>query len=126
MENDGTGNEPYMVVTDIESGCLAKVTLTGKHLWAHNVPAMQQGILRKPYGVAIFSSGHIAVSEQEAHQIALFSSEGILIKYIGMEGDKDGTFKRPQSIAVTPNDDLVVIDSGNEKVQVISWESLEL
>ena len=123
---DTESAEPYVVVTDIKSGCLAKITLTGKHLWNHSAQARQLGILNKPYGVAIFRSGVIAVSEQESHQIALFSFDGYLIKRIGMEGEHDGTFRKPQSIATTPNDDLIVIDSGNEKVQVIPWESFQI
>ena len=120
-------NKPFLVITDIERGCLAKVELSGGHLWKDNVMARQPGVLSKPFGVAIFPhTGHIAVTEQERHQIALFTPDGHLIKRIGREGNEDGTFNKPQAIAVSSHNELIVVDSVNDKIQIISWESLGL
>ena len=120
-------NNPFLVITDMECGCLAKVELSGGHLWRDNVMARQPGVLSKPFGVAIFpQTGHIAVTEQERHQIALFTPDGHLIKRIGREGNEDGTFNKPQAIAVSPRNELIVVDSVNDKIQIIPWESLRL
>lgn len=56
-------NKPFLVIADMECGCLAKVEIFKGHLWKDNVMTRQPGVLSKPFGVAIFPhTGHIAVS----------------------------------------------------------------
>lgn len=123
-QEDGT---PYMIVTDFEEGCMVKMSFTGSHLWDTTVMARRRKTLNKPYGVTILpQTGHIAVTEQFGHSIAIFLPNGNLYKRIGNEGSLNGTFRKPQAITTNFNGDLIIHDSGNERIQIIPFSSLEL
>ncbi|CAJ0965411.1 unnamed protein product [Ranitomeya imitator] len=45
-----------------------------------------------------------------------------LVKELGSYGSEDGKFTWPTSVAITVDDDLVIKDSGNQKIQIFSPE----
>ena len=74
--------------------------------------------LRRPWGVAVNSLGHVLVAESEGCQIAVFSPGGEkLIKTIGKKGLLRNQFEKPVGIAVDSDDNILVTDISSVSIQ---------
>lgn len=62
-------------------------------------------------------SDFIFVSDSAADEIKIYS-DGILIKRFGGRGSSSGQFIFPAGIAVNKDNELVVVDQGNDRVQI--------
>ena len=116
----------YLVVSTLKNGCLTKISPSGNPLWESNVDARTPGILQQPFSVAILPNEYIAVTECSAHRVSVFSKDGRLVLRFGELGTEPGKFNAPQGIAVRLFKELVVVDSGNDRIQIFSLDSLEL
>ena len=116
----------YLVVSTLKDGRLIKISPSGNPLWESNVDARTPGILQQPFGVAILPNEYIAVTECSAHRVSVFSKDGRLVLRFGELGSDPGKFNTPQGIAVRLFKELVVVDSGNDRMQIFSLDSLEL
>jgi hypothetical protein len=114
----------YLVVSTLEDGCLVKISTTGNPLWDEKVDARKPGTLAQPFDLVILPNEYIAVTECDAHRISIFSDAGKLVMRFGGEGSEPGNFKNPKGIAVLMSKDLVVVDSGNNRIQVFTLKSL--
>ena len=117
----------YLVVTCLRDGTLAKISHRGDSLWPETVDARRPGILNHPFGVAILPrSEYIAVTEAQGHRVAIFSDKGKLILRMGEKGTDRGKFDTPRGIGVRMAKELVIVDCGNERIQIFSLSSLNL
>jgi DNA-binding beta-propeller fold protein YncE len=74
------------------------------------------GQLMRPFGVCFVSGDrHVAVVEQGNNRVSVFSIDGQFIRHVGV-----GVLKRPQGVACSAFDELVVADPGNRRVIVFS------
>ncbi|MDA7951317.1 MAG: hypothetical protein MPJ24_07490 [Pirellulaceae bacterium] len=65
------------------------------------------------------SEGNYYTAEYgEVHRLQKFSSEGEPLFSWGQVGEKEGEFRRPQSLALDKNDHLWVVDACNHRIQV--------
>ena len=48
----------------------------------------------------------------------MFSSSGVFLKKFGIKGSGPGEFERPSGICMTPDGYIVVVDFGNNRVQI--------
>lgn len=71
-----------------------------------------------PVGLAVDSLGLMYVSDDIAHQVLVFSPEGVLLAAFGKEGSFPGDFRKPRGIAVTKIGMVYVCDYNNCRVQV--------
>lgn len=67
-----------------------------------------------PRQVGVGAAGVIAVLNQQAFQASTFSADGALMGTYGREGGGPGELRRPSSIAVRPNGDVLVYDYEKE------------
>ena len=116
----------YLVIATLQDGCLTKITPNGQPLWSNEVDARKPGILQEPFGVVILPNEYIAVTESNAHRVSIFSSEGNLVLRFGGYGSEPGKFNTPRGIAVRLFDELVIVDSGNNRIQIFPLNSLRL
>jgi hypothetical protein len=114
----------YLIVSTQADGCLAKISTRGYPLWEESVDARKPGILNKPHGIAILPNEFVAVTEYDAHRVAIFSDVGKLMMRFGKEGSEPGNFKNPRGIAVRLDKELVVVDSGNRRIQLFTLKSI--
>lgn len=115
----------YLVVTNLEDGTIIKMSHKGDPLWDLNVDARTSGILDQPFGVAIIpGSEYVAVTEPEAHRVSIFTDKGMLFLRFGKKGTGRGEFDTPRGIAVRLLKELVVVDSGNKRIQIFYLNSL--
>ena len=50
--------------------------------------------------------------------LQVFSSAGVFIRTFGSKGTGPGEFDRPSGICISPEGHVIVVDFGNDRVQV--------
>ena len=80
-----------------------------------------------PYGVAVLSDGTIVVADTGNHAIRLVTSGGVVTTLAGngSSGYADGIgtaaiFNSPGAVAVLSNGDIVVADTGNNRIRLVT------
>ena len=69
-----------------------------------------------PYGVAIDNNDHVYVSDDWRKTISAFDSSGNFLRKWGTTGSGDGELMRPAGLAVEKNSNIIVVDSGNNRL----------
>ncbi len=76
-----------------------------------------------PFGIAIDDErDRVYCSDEWTNTISVFDSSGKFIEKWGATGSADGELLRPAGIAVEKNGNVIVVDSGNNRLQVFSLE----
>jgi DNA-binding beta-propeller fold protein YncE len=58
---------------------------------------------------------HVAVAESLNHRVSVFGVDGTFVRHVGV-----GVLRRPQGVACSTDDDLVVADASNKRVVVFT------
>ena len=75
--------------------------------------------LNRPYGVAV-NNGNIIVAEQEGHCVSVFNPAGEIILRLGSKGSSKGKFDYPRGVTVDDEDNILVVDAWNKRIQKFS------
>jgi hypothetical protein len=79
------------------------------------------GALQTPSGVAVLPGGGFVVVEREFQQAVVLTDDGGLVRVLGGEfGSGPGQFEAPSSAAATALGDILIVDTGNSRVQRFS------
>jgi DNA-binding beta-propeller fold protein YncE len=74
-----------------------------------------------PFGVAVDDQrNRVYCSDEWTNTISVFDTDGKFIRKFGSTGSGDGELLRPAGLAVEANGNLIVVDSGNCRLQVFS------
>ena len=116
--------EGFLYVTDDDNNRVQKFNVeTGQ---VHNVISghgAKGSKLDRPRGIAIHPTEQtIFLSEFDYHRISVFQSSGHFSHSFGKKGNGPGKLKHPVALAIGPNGDLYVVDSGNSRIQVFTTE----
>jgi DNA-binding beta-propeller fold protein YncE len=76
--------------------------------------------LTQPETPVVSPDRKVYVSDNKGHKIEVYDLDGRHFFTIGGPGRRPGEFNRPQDIAFLPDGNLVVADSDNHRVQVLS------
>ncbi len=82
-----------------------------------------EGEFNEPWGIAVDKDGHVYVADTWNHRVQKFTSDGQFIKMWGiasMTGGKltnPGTFFGPRALAFAADGHLLVVDTGNKRVE---------
>jgi DNA-binding beta-propeller fold protein YncE len=102
-----------LFVADAELGAVLRVDATGKPL-----AVLGRGLLQRPTGLARDARrGLIFVADTMAHDVKVFSDDGVLQRVIGRRGEAPGEFNFPTHLALAQGE-LFVTDTLNSRVQV--------
>ena len=63
-------------------------------------------------------SKHLLVCDCYNHRIQVFELDGKFVGKFGTNGSKLGEFNEPMSVAVLSNDQIVVSDRNNDRIQI--------
>ena len=74
-------------------------------------------------GIAVNSKGVIAVAEYEGHCILVFDETGKFVRKIGGQGDKDGQFENPLDVTFLNDDEILVADECNHRIQQLNVQT---
>ena len=133
VEVDPDGN---VFVADLSNARVLKLGPDGLRLaaWGSNGSGGANGDpprFAHPTGVAIDSGGYLYVADRDNHRVVKLSPEGLRLDAWGTDGSGgvDGNpprFQRLAGIAVDAEDNVVVVDAGNNRVVKVSPEGLRL
>ena len=89
-----------------------------------NGQGSNNGQFNEPWGIAVGPDGSVYVADTWNHRIQIFDAEGTFIKSIGTfvnvqsaPETETGNFWGPRDIAVDPQGNFYVTDTGNKRVQ---------
>ncbi|XP_022778657.1 RING finger protein nhl-1-like, partial [Stylophora pistillata] len=74
-------------------------------------------IPKKLNWITVNSKGTIAVSDIKKHCILIFDKDGNFVRKCGCHGERPGQLKRPAGITFLNDDELLVADDGNHRIQ---------
>ncbi|OQB28119.1 MAG: Serine/threonine-protein kinase PknD [Chloroflexi bacterium ADurb.Bin180] len=86
------------------------------------------GQFQEPWGIAVAPDGHVYVADTWNHRIEKFDAQGRFVATWGTFGDTGGLLGAPdvlygpRDIAVTPDGNLIVSDTGNKRLIKFSPE----
>ena len=80
-------------------------------------PVRVIGGLRGPRGVAVNQRGEGIVAEESGHCISIFSPAGGKLRSFGSQGSGQGQVSCPRGVAVDDDGNILVVDSGNNRIQ---------
>jgi len=106
---DKNGN---LYVSDAGNNRLMKYRINGPF-----VKEITEGV-NQPKDVFVDKNGYIYVADTLNHRILKLSPTGEYMNETGSEGAANGQFSSPSGIALFDNGDIVVVDSGNNRLQV--------
>ncbi len=102
---------------------------TGKAGYTPHVTVATESAFREPCGIAVDSAGMIYVADTGNHVIRKINPAANTVATIagsgaqGVDGDGspaiNATFDAPLSVAITPSQDLLVSDAGNNRIRRI-------
>ena len=84
---------------------------------------VQGEMLQGPAGIAVNSKGVIAVADREGHCILVFDETGKFVRKIGSYGDKDGQLKDPVDVTFVNDDEILVADECNHRIQQLNVQT---
>lgn len=71
-----------------------------------------------PTGLDVDDSGRILVADKENHQVILFDSYLSVELAFGSYGTHPGKFDSPEGVAFTGDGNMLVVDTGNRRIQI--------
>lgn len=121
------GLDGRIYVADTRNNRIQIFDQDGQFEYAFGERGSKTGQFNAPQGVVVNSHGIIYVADTQNNRIQMFNKDGIFLMSFGTaseakkdENPVDGTFLKPTALAVNANDDLYVLDSGNNRYQVFN------
>ena len=115
---------PYKIEVEINGEKLTKsqfsIQVKARELNVVGKLDLHGEMLQGPVGIAVNSKGVIAVADLDGHCILVFDETGKFVRKIGGQGDKDGQFKNPTDVIFLNDDEILVVDGGNNRIQQLN------
>lgn len=77
--------------------------------------------LNKAQGIAYYNN-RIIVSDTENDRLVILGNDGRLLKVVGRSGNAQGEFIKPRGITVDKEGNILVVDSGNNRLEIFDSE----
>ena len=86
---------------------------------------LQNETLKKPAGIAVSSKGLIAIADYGKNCIVICDKEGTILPQVGCKGDDPGQLKYPTDVTFINDDEILVADEMNHRVQQFNVHSAQ-
>ncbi|GAC1435234.1 MAG: TIGR03663 family protein [Chloroflexota bacterium] len=123
----GTDAAHHLYVVDRKANQVLVFDAAGRLLTRWGSAGNGHGQFNQPSGVAVDGAGNVYVTDMWNGRVQKFTSGGAYITSWGTRGAANngigsgtGEFYGPRGIAVLPNGEIAVADTGNERIQVFT------
>ena len=79
--------------------------------------------LERLYGIAVNTDSHIVVTDNFGNCVYVFDKDGNCLRTIGGKGSNTGQFHRPGCILFLNENEVLIADSGNNKIQRLNIQT---
>ncbi len=111
--------EQSLWVADACNHRIVHMTLDGETLATYGEMGRESGKFRYPYDVDVSSSRMVMVAEFGGDRLQWLDKKGRFLQTWGSSGRKPGELSAPWGAAYGPNKNVYVVDSLNNRVQII-------
>lgn len=109
-----------IIVPHKSRGVIQRIDLKGELMATFGKPIHQKGQFEHPASIAPLSNGDYAIADQSLHRVHLFDRKGNWKNSVGYFGSGDDQLNIPVDIGVDGQDRILVVDEGNNRIQV--WD----
>ena len=88
-----------------------------------NLKFFQGDELHKTNGIAVNTTGKIALSDHGGHCVYIFDKEGNCLRKIGSQGRNAGLFHRPAGVTYLNDNEILVADQWNNRIQQVDVQT---
>ena len=88
-----------------------------------NLKLFQENELHRTTGIAVNTTGKIAITDVKGHCVYIFDKEGNCLRKIGSQGKNVGQFHRPSGIAYLNDNEILIADEKNHRVQQVNVQT---
>jgi len=88
-----------------------------------NLKLFQGDKLQNPYGIAVNTTGKIAVTDTTGHCVYIFDKEGNCLRKVGSRGGNAGQFNFPWGVTYLNDNEILIADRGNHRIQQVDVET---
>ena len=88
-----------------------------------NLKLFQGDELQEPRGIAVNTTGNIAITDCEGHCVYIFDKEGNCLRKVGSQGGNAGQFNRTRGVTYLNENEILIADTGNRRIQQVDVET---
>ena len=86
---------------------------------------LQNETLQKPADIAVSSKGLIAIADYGKNCILICDKEGKIVRQVGCKGKNPGQLSNPDGVTFINDDEILVADQSNHRVQKLNAHSAQ-
>ena len=88
-----------------------------------NLKLFQGDELQMPCGIAVNTTGKIAITDYEGHCVYIFDKEGNCLKKIDSQGKNAEKFDHPWGVTYLNNNEILIADQWNKRIQQVDVQT---
>ena len=88
-----------------------------------NLKLFQGDKLHSPAGIAVNTTGKIAITDYKEHCVYIFDKEGNCLRKIGSRGENAGQFNVPWGVKYLNDNEILIADRGNHRIQQVNVQT---
>jgi len=88
-----------------------------------NLKLFQGDKLLGPSGIAVNTTGEIAIADCTGHGVYIFDKEGNCLRKIGSKGRNAGQFASPRGVTYLNDNEILVADQSNHRIQQVDVQT---
>ena len=88
-----------------------------------NLKLLQGDELSCPAGIAVNTTGEIALTDSKGHCVYIFDKEGNCVRKIGGQGGNTGLFARPWQVTYLNDNEIQVTHQGSHRIQQVDVQT---
>jgi len=79
--------------------------------------------IQNPYGIAVNTTGKIAVTDNTGHCVYIFDKEGNCLRKVGSQGGNAGQFYNPWGVTYLNDNEILIADQRNHRIQQVDVQT---